>query len=163
LQFNFEEKMQERKYYFQDLGSMKNAWIGLLFMGIFIFLVFLLLKSLYKILWIASPVLIIATLIIDRQVILRFLRMVGRVVKRNILTGVLLILLSALVFPFLSVGMLINAVLNKKIKGRAKDFGKAKAQEEFTEYEEMDISNLKDNEAEKEYDILFKQKDSAQK
>jgi Na+-transporting methylmalonyl-CoA/oxaloacetate decarboxylase gamma subunit len=155
--------MQERRYYFQESGGMNKAWVGLLIMGVFIFLVFLLLKSLYKILWIASPVIIIATLFIDRQVIMRFLRMIGRVFSRNPLTGVVLIILSILVFPFLSVGMLINAILNRKIKAKAKDFGYSRPQETFTEYEEMEINRPADVKAEKEYDILFKDKDSGQK
>lgn len=155
--------MQERRYYFQDSGGMNKAWLGLLIMGVFIFLVFLLLRSLYKILWIASPVIIIATLLIDRQIILRFLRMVGRVFKRNPLTGVVLIILSIVIFPFLSVGMLVNAILNRKIKSRAKEFGYSRPEETFTEYEEMEIKRPEEVEAEKEYDILFKDKESGQK
>ncbi|HRQ29906.1 MAG TPA: hypothetical protein PLU49_07510 [Saprospiraceae bacterium] len=153
--------MQERKYYFQDSGSLNKAWIGLLFMGILIFLIFLLLKSLYKILWIASPVLIIATLIIDRQVIFRYLRMVKRLISRNFLTGLILVILSILVFPFLSVGMLANAILNRKIRSKAKEFGQVSPHEEFSAYEEMDIDLPKVKETEKEYDILFRDQNGA--
>ncbi len=152
--------MQERRYYFQDSGGMNKAWIGFVVMGLVVFLVFWLLSSLYKIFWYASPVFIIATLIIDRQVVLRYLRMVGRVFRRNALTGILLIVLSIFVFPFLSAGMLVNAILNRKLKAKAKEYGYRPANEGFTDYEEMDITEKPQSSPEKEYDVLFRKNET---
>ncbi|MBL7832239.1 MAG: hypothetical protein JNK41_14525 [Saprospiraceae bacterium] len=104
-----------------------------------------------------SPVVILVTLILDYKVFASFGKLLMAFVKQNIIVGVSFIVLSAFLFPVISLFLLGKALLKRKIN----KFEEKIRQEEntFTTYEEVEepIINVakKDQDKKYNYDKLF--------
>jgi hypothetical protein len=114
-------------------------------------------QYIYKFLLVISPVVILVTLILDYKVFASFGKLLMAFVKQNIIVGVSFIVLSAFLFPVISLFLLGKALLKRKIN----KFEEKIRQEEntFTTYEEVEepIINVakKDQDKKYNYDKLF--------
>lgn len=106
-------------------------------MAVLFFLVlFYLTKIVFKILWFISPLLFIASLIIDHTVFLGYAKWLGGMVKRNPLMGIGAIVLSALLFPLTASFLFGKALFRKKVKD-ARQEQENRVRGELIDFEEI--------------------------
>lgn len=134
--------MQYRKSF--NLNSNNNPFgliIGLL-VGILIMIgLFKLANFLFQILLWLSPVLIIATLIIDYKVVWNYIQWVVNLIKRNTLAGIAMLLLTVFGFPVVSAFLLAKALFKRRVKQVSEQY-EQHTKGEFIEYEELDSELL---------------------
>lgn len=155
--------------FFQNKGSKVSPLLALAgFIAIMVAL-FYLAKGVFWVLSFVAPILFIATLFINRQVVFDYGKTLIKLVKTNPFVGIVGIVLSFVAFPLVSAFLFGKAMLLKKV-GSMRDGMRQKEDEEFTEYEEVveddplvldDLEPLKEKEIIKEspnseYDDLFK-------
>lgn len=128
----------------QGFGIRLNGIMGFIFMVAFLLVVFLVLRGLWKLLFFAAPVLIILALIINYRTVVNYLRFVFGLLHRNLLSGIIAILLSIVGFPFLSGILFGKSILDRKVRKLQKAH-EAKEQGELVDYEEVIRPEREDN------------------
>lgn len=152
-------------------GTRMNPLFGLAFLAIALFAVYFVFKSLFSILALLAPLLLIVTLIFNRQVVTNFFKGMFRDFKHNPLMGVLKGLFVFFGFPVFSAYMFGKAMLYRKMEGLHEQV-RRKEEEGYADYEEVepdiveneDFLDLKDIDVQIEpelkegnsYDDLFK-------
>ncbi len=110
---------------------------SLLLFIVFIVGMFFLLRGIFIVLTWIAPILLIAALILDKSVVINYVKWLGSLVKSNPWVGVAAILLSLVgymgVFPYL----FIKALFNKKIKDAQRKYERQE-QGELIDFEEID-------------------------
>ena len=119
------------------MGSPFN-WIVAL---VAIFLVFFIITRLVQFIWwlafVTMPVLLIATFIIDRQVIFNFFKMIRGLYKRSVATGVIATILTAIGSPFVTLFLFGQAMFKRRLK-KAEQQAFQEQQNKFGEYIEFE-------------------------
>lgn len=140
--------MEQRKMYtFNTGGNPMGTIVGLLlFLGV-LYLLFRLASFVLKILWWVSPLLLIATLIINRKVVLDYVQMIGGLFKRNPVSGGITLGLTIIGFPLVTLYLFGKAMLIKKaeeMKAQAPGSGGSPAYSEsdLVDYEELESKPL---------------------
>ena len=131
--------MSNKNYQYRFGGPLN--WIIAI---VAIMLVFFLITQLVKILWWLAaalmPILLIATLIINRNVVFDFVKSIGRLYKTNLPMGIIATILTVVGSPFVVLFLFGKAMLVRKIDKFKKEaevenenkFG------EYIQYEEVD-------------------------
>lgn len=120
-------------------GNPVNLIIGLLIVFIFLFGLFRLAAFVYKILAAITPVLLIATAIIDYKVIVSYATRLGNLVKQNTWMGVISIVLSIVAFPVVAAYLLYQALSRKNRYKQQSSFRRNKENAgEWINYEELE-------------------------
>jgi predicted membrane protein len=150
-----------------QIGGPNNplGGIGALVVLILFFVaLFFIAKGIFTILSWVAPVLLILTLIIDYKVVLDYGKWIGKLLKNNILVGILAILLTIIGFPVAAGFLFFRAMVRRKLKSMGHDLD-TESKQEYTEYEEVveeeDFLELPPiekppHEADSDYDDLFK-------
>ncbi len=94
-------------------------------------------RFIFNILWWVSPLMLLATLIIDYKVITGYVKWVFSKLRTNIIFGLGMILLTVIAFPIVSAFLLGKAVFKQKVK-KAKEEYDVRTKGEFAEFEELD-------------------------
>ncbi|HHB78251.1 MAG TPA: hypothetical protein ENK85_03335 [Saprospiraceae bacterium] len=139
--------------------------LSLVFLVVMIIGLFYLFSAFTKFLYWASPVLIIATLVIRYQVVVNYMKQLAGLLKSMPLLGVGAILLTFLLYPFVALHLFLKA-LRKPIpesERRAQNpffFGPPKEKPEedvFTEFEDLTEPEprTKKEESDDDYDQFF--------
>lgn len=118
-------------------GSPFSTVTGIIIAVLFFLLLFYLTKIVFTILWYASPVLFIASLIIDHKVFLGYTKWIGGHLKRNPIVGIGAIVLSALLFPLTALFLLGKALFRKKVKEAQQEY-ENRTQGELIDFEVVD-------------------------
>jgi hypothetical protein len=100
--------METRRY------STGQTIIGLVVMALFIYAVFILFKSIFHILAWASPFVFIAALIVNHKVVLSYGKTLIGLLQKNLVTGIIAVLLTIFAFPIVAALLLAFALINKK-------------------------------------------------
>lgn len=93
-----------------------NGLFGIVFLVLILFALFFIVKGIFKILTIVSPILFIAALIINYRTVVNYAKFVLSLLQRSPLTGILAIILSIIGFPVLSGVLLGKAILDRKVR-----------------------------------------------
>lgn len=109
---------------------------GIIMAVLFFLVLFYLTKIVFKILWFISPLLFIASLIIDHKVFLGYAKWLGGMVKNNPLVGIGAIVLSVLLFPLTASFLFGKALFRKKVKDAQQEYEK-QVHGELVEFEEI--------------------------
>lgn len=117
-------------------GNPFGSITGIILAVLFFLVLFYLTKIVFKILWFLSPLLLIASLIIDHTVFLGYAKWLGSMVKRNPLVGIGAIVLSALLFPLTASFLFGKAMFRKKVNDARKEY-ETKVHGELIEFEEI--------------------------
>lgn len=120
----------------QGFGFRFTGFMGFIMMVLFFVALFLIIRGLWKLLYIASPVLILLALVINYRTVLNYLRFIFGLLQRNILSGIIAIVLSIIGFPFLSAALFGKAILDRKVN-KLRKAHQAQQQGEFVDYEEV--------------------------
>lgn len=118
-----------------------NTIIGIVLMVIALVVMFYIARFIYRLLWILSPLAIIAALVIDRNVVINFGKWIINLFKQNTIAGIVSVALTAIAFPLVSVFLLGRAFLSKKVK-EMKEEQELRTKGEFIEFEELDSKPL---------------------
>ncbi len=100
--------MQTRRY------STTETIIGLLVMAAVVIGIFTLFRTIYGILKWATPFLLVAAVIINYKVVVSFGKMIFSILTKNLVTGIIIILLMIFAFPLVAAVLLGLAIMNKK-------------------------------------------------
>ena len=128
----------------QGFGIRLNGIMGFIFMVGFLIVVFLVLRGLWKLLYFAAPVLIVLALIINYKTVLNYLKFVFGLLHRNVLSGIMMILLSVVGFPFLSGILFGKSILDRKVR-KLQQAHQEREQGELVDYEEVIKPEREDN------------------
>ena len=120
----------------QGFSIRLNGIIGFVVLVGILVLLFFVAKGLFSILSLAAPVLIALALIINYKTVVNYLRFMLGLLRRNVLGGIIAIILSVVGFPILSGVLFGKAILDRKVK-RLQEARKADEQGEEVDYEEV--------------------------
>lgn len=96
-----------------------NPWMGIVGLLVFVLVlmaIFWLARMAFTLLYYLSPVLLIATLIIDRKVILGYINWLAGLTRRNTLMGIMTILLTIVGFPVVTAFLFGRALLRRQAR-----------------------------------------------
>lgn len=102
---------------------------------------FFLARFVFNILYYLSPIFLIATLFIDRSVIIDYLKWIRKLFKRDIIIGVGAAVLSIFGFPILSAFLFAKALFKKRVKDAAEE-ARVRREGRLIEYEEVEDDPL---------------------
>lgn len=119
--------------------SVQNLIFGTLFLVAAVVLLLWLAKSVFAILAWLAPILLIATLIIDYKVLLRYGKWILNALKANLMSGILYSVLTVVFFPVVSFLLFGRALLSRKVKNLEKAYREVR-EPAYTEYEIVDES-----------------------
>ena len=100
--------METRRY------SSGQTVVGLIIMAFAIYVAFFLFKSIFRILAWASPFLFVAALIVNYKVVLSYGKLLINLLQKNMVTGIIAILLTFFAFPIVAALLLGFALMNRK-------------------------------------------------
>ncbi len=121
--------------------NMTRSITGVVVMIVFFIGLFIIARFILKLLYLLSPLMFIAAIALDYKTVLGYGQWLINLVKRNTASGVLAIVASLLLFPFVSAYLLGKAWLSKKTKG-AREEQRRFREGDLIDYEEMDSRPL---------------------
>ncbi|MBK7406851.1 MAG: hypothetical protein IPL49_12695 [Saprospirales bacterium] len=148
--------MENRKE-FQIKG---NTWGAILVLVIAFIAVFFIAKSIFWLLSLVAPVLLIAAVIIDYKVLTNYINWLVSLAKRNLLVGLGAIALSIIGYPVVFALLLGRALMNRKLKQIEKQ-QQVHRDGELVDFEELESQappplELPKEEPEAGYEDMFK-------
>lgn len=124
-----------------------SSLISLVIFAGFAALMFFVVKGFVKLLYLVAPLLLVVALVLNHNVVLEYLRDLWEGLKRDVLWGVMKVVLSIVFYPFVFLWLLVKILLVRKLVKMTKNFGaqgnpfEAKQgfgnEEIYTEYEEV--------------------------
>ena len=153
-----------RGFDFKIGGRQINPLVGILFTILFLVGLFMLARAIFRILYFLSPLILIATLVIDYKVVLGYIQTLINLTKRNAIVGIGAILLTVFGFPVVAAFLLGKALFNRKVRQIEKE-RKVQKEGELVDFEELDskpldLDRLKQAEkrrSSEEYDQFFEE------
>jgi len=113
-----------------------GAVIGLI---LFFVMLFFLAKGIFYILSFVAPILFIATLFIDHNVVLDYGKFILKLLKDNVIVGILGVLLTLIGFPIVSGFLFFKALARRTINKKLDEMGMGRPkEEEYSDYEEVE-------------------------
>jgi predicted membrane protein len=120
----------------QGFSIRINGIIGFIFMVLIFAALFFIARSIFILLAWISPVLIVLALIINYKTILNYLKFILSLLQRNVLGGIVAILLSVFGFPILAGVLFGKSILDRKVRKLTEAYS-AREKDEFVEFEEV--------------------------
>ena len=127
-------------------GGSFNLIVGLVMLVASVVALWFVFKSLMYVLGLLAPILLIVTLVINRNVVFDYVSGMMKRLKNDTLMGVAQVAGTFFFFPLVSVYLFGKAMLLRKV-GKIKSEREAEREGEFAEYEELegdDVLDLKD-------------------
>ena len=126
-----------RSYYFNNRNDNPfNSLVSILVMALVFIGLFVLARFIFRILYFLSPLMLIATLIIDHKVLINYARWLGDTIRRNALLGIGATVLSLVFFPVVAAGLLAKALLNREVR-KAQSARQEALKGEYVDFEEI--------------------------
>ncbi|MCB0569555.1 MAG: hypothetical protein KDC66_07325 [Phaeodactylibacter sp.] len=119
-------------------GNPFSSFFGIIFIVLFLVGLYFLARFIFTILYYLSPILLIATLIVDYKVVVRYVQWLIALVRQNPLMGAGSIALSVLGFPVLAAFLLGKALFKKRVKQAQADAIRSR-EGEFVDFEELEM------------------------
>jgi len=119
-----------------------SSLIGIIILLVFGYFLFSVAKIFYIIFLYATPLLLIAILIMKKELLFSYFKKIGTNIKLSPLVGILNGIVSLLFLPFTLVGMMFKILISKKIENLQKDQNtgtQASISNEFIEYEDLSL------------------------
>lgn len=132
----------------QPTSNPLRSVMGIVFLVLAVMAIFWIAKGIFTILSWLTPVLLIATLIIDHKVIINYGKWIGKLLKQNPVYGIGAILLSFFGAPVVATFLFGKAMLKRKVR-QMQTAVEEKQKGKYTDY----------NEVEEEEEIEFELKD----
>ena len=110
--------------------NKSNSWLGLILVFAVVFVIYLVIQSIYKLFLVLAPVFLILAAILDYRVLMKFGIVIYELLRFRTLLGILAVIFTVLGFPFVSAALFFNAFMNFKTKRKNK--------QKYIDYEEVD-------------------------
>ena len=151
--------MRQERFLFRSFGGWGSAIMASVVLVGLLVLFFWIAKGVFQLLTYATPVMIIAALIIRHQVVVEFFKWIWGVLQREPLVGILYVLLAAVGFPLVAAYLLFKAIASKRLE-RIRRHMESGPPMEYTEYEVIEDHYLDINSEEdiEKYQRRFDQK-----
>ena len=107
-----------------------NSWLGLIMVFAVVFVIYIVIQSIYKLFLVLAPVFLILAAILDYRVLMKFGIVIYELLRFRTLLGILAVIFTVLGFPFVSAALFFNAFMNFRTKRKNK--------QKYIEYEEVD-------------------------
>ncbi len=142
---------QQKSFSFNSGGNPLGTIVGLALLIGVLYLLFKLAAFAFRILWYAAPFLLIATLIINRKVVIDYIRLISGLFKRNTLWGGAAIAFTVIAFPLVSLYLFGKAMMIKRAQEAGEyvdnnpgaDTGRSSYREsDLVDYEELESRPL---------------------
>lgn len=133
--------MQYREYRFDNNNNPFNSIVGIVVMVLALLALFFIARFIVRILYFIAPLILIVAAIIDYKVIVGYVKWLISLTRRNTLTGIGAIALSALFYPFVGIFLLGKALLKRRIK-QAETEQQRTREGEYIEYEDLSDETL---------------------
>ncbi|MCB0641214.1 MAG: hypothetical protein KDC44_06220 [Phaeodactylibacter sp.] len=118
-----------------------NTWVGLVALVLIFVAVFFIARGIFNLLAWLSPVLLIATAILDYKVIVNYVKWLVDLVKKNTPLGIGAILLSLIGYPVLFGFLFGRAFLNYRVR-QARKSVENEREGEYVDFEELETKKL---------------------
>jgi predicted membrane protein len=122
-----------------------NSLISLLIFGGVLFLLYFLVSGFFKLLYVAAPVLLVVTLIINYRVVRDYAASIVTTMQSDILMGMVKVLFTVLCYPLVIGWLFAKALIYRKVSTLQQDFQKKMTQSDLTQdvdYEEISSEEL---------------------
>jgi len=129
--------MENNQKGFQIKG---NSWGAIAILVVAFIGVFFVARGIFWLLNLVAPILLIAALIIDYKVLINYVKWLVDLTKRNVLIGLVAIVLSIIGYPIVFAFLLGRALMNRKVKEIEKQ-ERAHREGELVDYEELELEN----------------------
>jgi len=123
-------------------GGPFSSIVGILIMVGVILGLYYISKAIFNLLYFLSPILFIATLVIDYKVVLNFGKWLVNLTKRNTVLGVGAILIALLAYPLTAMFLFSKALFKRKVEQVQKNY-ETQTQGELVDYEEIESTPTK--------------------
>ncbi len=120
-----------------DSGSPFSSVTAMIFLVLFFVGLYFIAKSIFWILSIIGPILLIATAIIDYKVLTGYLGWIGSLFKRNPLYGVGMSLFTIVGYPVVAAFLFVKALVKRKVNQYQEQITNER-EGEYVEYEEVE-------------------------
>lgn len=154
-----------------NIGGKQGGPLGsfgpIIALVLFFVLLYFIAKGVFTILSWVAPVLLLATLVIDYKVVIDYFKFIGKLLKDNILLGLVALVLTVIGFPVVSGFLFFKALTRRTIKSKMEEVQKRR-EGEFVEYEEIEdsedflnlpeaepVKSTRSNKGSNEYEDLF--------
>jgi len=117
-------------------GNPLGGFAPLIALVLFFVALFFLAKGVFWLLSWVAPILLLATAVIDYNVIVDYIKFLFKLLKENPIVGIIGIVLSVVGFPIVSGFLFLKAIARRGINAKMEDIKKQK-EEEFVPYEEV--------------------------
>ena len=135
VQYSIATMNRQQNFFYQVSNRGPGGiLLPLLFVAGFLFVAYYLIRGLLTILSVLAPFLLIATLIVDRQVILDYVQFIGTLLRERLLVGIIAIVLSVVAFPILCGVLFGRALIRRNLRGSRMEQREA----DYVEYTEVD-------------------------
>jgi hypothetical protein len=118
-----------------------NGLAALLLVVLFFVGFYYISKGIFWLLTVVSPVMLIATLLLDYQVVLKYLKWVYKQLQSNVLFGLLMVLLTVVGYPIVLALLLGRAVLSWRVRKMRREQEEA-LPGDYIDFEEIDEDPL---------------------
>lgn len=104
-----------REFNFRSYNN-PNSWLGVIIITAVIIVIFLILKSIYKLFFILAPVFIALSVILDYRVIAKFGILLYNLLRHKTSLGIVAVIFTLLGLPFVAAAMFFNSFMNFRTK-----------------------------------------------
>ncbi|HMO37998.1 MAG TPA: hypothetical protein PKC76_01695 [Saprospiraceae bacterium] len=117
-------------------GSPFNSIVSIIFMVVFLVALYILARFVFKVLYYLSPLMLIATLIIDYKVLVNYVQWLVNLTRRNAVFGIGAIVLSLVFFPVVSALLLGRALFKRQVR-KAQEAQRGVQEGDYVDFEEI--------------------------
>lgn len=125
----------------REVGS-GNLIIGAIVLVLFFVGAYYIFKGISWVLWFIAPVLIIATLVMDRQVVIDYFKWLFRQFKQNLPLALLMTLVTVVGYQFVAVYLFGKALFKRKIRQMTEQAQGQQRPGEFIDYTIIDDEDV---------------------
>jgi predicted membrane protein len=122
-----------------------NSLISLLMFGGVLLLLFVLMKGFFSLLYLAAPVLLVITLIINYRVVRDYAASIVTSLQSDVLMGMVKVLFTVLCYPLVIGWLFAKVLIYRKVSTLQQDFQKKMGQSDLTQdvdYEEISSEDV---------------------
>ena len=130
------------RYESNNNGGPFNSVMGIIIVIGVILGIYYISSLFFRLLYLASPVLLLATLVIDYKVVVNFGKWVINLFKKNAIMGIGTVVLTALAYPVVIAFLFGKALFKKRIKQAEQEYKNAR-EGELVDFEELESTPTK--------------------
>ncbi|MDQ3143226.1 MAG: hypothetical protein M3Q56_13365 [Bacteroidota bacterium] len=143
----------QRSYSFSSGRSLTERLLGSVILLLFIVFIFYISFQLYKFLFYLAPIFLIIALVLEPNVVWDHLKKIALSFKKNILGGLVNVLIQLFGFPLVTIGLAFKAWAYRKFGKIQREVYKEDTKDIYTSYEIVDNDSKSQNKIESQNNL----------